>query len=110
MLRKLLDHNPLTGESVVFEADGAKVTLTHEQNVESILDANKRLANDQSASRKGIKNEMWHYATIPNVVALKWKLELGVDIFDPSHRKAMFRLLNQPEYAYLKTTTLKHGG
>lgn len=109
-MRKLLDHNPLTGERVIFESGAGKMRLVHEQDVGEILDGNRRLANNVDLSKRGIKKDMWHYATIPNIVALKWKQEKGVDIFDPSHRKAMFKLLNDPEYAYLKTTTLTHGG
>jgi hypothetical protein len=111
-IRKLLDFNPLTGERCIFEADAQTNTmrLTHEQDIGDILDGNKRLANNEDLSRKGIKRDMWHYATVPNAVALKWKQEKGVDVFNPEHRKAMFKLLNDPEYRYLKTTALTHGG
>ncbi len=111
-LKKLLDYNPLTGESVTFEANAieGKMRITHEQDVSAIIDGNKRLANNVDFSRRGIKNDMWHYATIPNVVAMKWLNEKGVDIFNKDHRKKVFALLNDPEYTYLKTTTLTHNG
>jgi hypothetical protein len=109
-MKEVLDFNPLTGETTRFESDGEKFRIVQYQDISPILDGNKRLAADESHSRKGIKNDMWHYATIPNTVALKWKQEKGVDIFNPEHRKKMFKLLNDPEYSYLKTTTLKHGG
>lgn len=111
-IRKLLDYNPLTGERCIFEADGEANTmrLTHEQDVSAILDANKALANNEGLSRRGIKNDFWHYATIPNVVQMKWLNEHGVDVHNRDHRKRMFALLNSPEYKYLKTTTLHHGG
>lgn len=109
-LRKELDYNPLTGERAIWESDGVQARIIHEQDVSRIVDANKRLANNEGLSKRGIKNDMWHYASIPNVVALKWKEEHGVDIFNPDHRKKMFSLLNSPEYKYLKTTTLTHGG
>ena len=109
-MRKLLDFNPLTGERAVWESDGDKFRIVHEQDVTGIIDGNKRLANDEMYSRKHLKNDMLHYATIPNVVALKWKQEHGVDIFEKNDRKKVFSLLNSPEYKYLKTTTLTHGG
>ena len=111
-MRRVLDYNPLTGERVLFEyeRDTDRMRITHEQDVQAILDANKRMQANESLTRKGIKNDMWHYATIPNVVAMKWLQEHGVDINNPGHRKKMFSLLNQPEYKYLKTTTLTHGG
>lgn len=109
-MRRELDFNPLTGERAIWESDGEKVRIIHEQDVSHILDANKKLAANEGLTKRGIKNDMWHYATIPNVVALKWKEEHGVDIFDQADRKKMFALLNSPEYKYLKTTTLNHGG
>jgi hypothetical protein len=109
-MKKLLDHNPLTGESTVFESDGEKFRIAEYQNIQPIIDANRALAVNDGYAKRGIKDDWWHYASIPNVVALKWKNEKGVDVFDPSQRKAVFKLLNDPEYAYLKTTTLKHGG
>jgi len=113
-MRRLLDHNPLTGESVIFEyeagSDKDTLRITHEQDVSALLDGNKRLANDRDITKKGIKNDMWHYASIPNALILKWKEELGVDVFDKNDRKKVFKLLNSPEYKYLKTTDLTHGG
>jgi len=109
-MRKELDFNPLTGERAIWESDGEKVRIVHEQDVTRIIDGNKQLANNEELSKRGIKNDMWHYATIPNVVVLKWKEEHGVDVFDQSHRKKGFALLNSPEYMYLKTTTMNHGG
>ena len=110
-MRRLLDYNPITGERTVFEygADD-RMVITHEQDIASIIDGNKRLANDDSITAKGIKNDMWHYASIPNALIVKWKQELGVDVFNKNHRKRVFRLLNSPEYRYLKTTSKHHGG
>ena len=109
-MKKLLDYNPLTGESVVFNYDEASdvLTLSHQQDVSRILDQNKALANDSDRSKKQVKDDMLHYASIPNSVILKWQLEKGVDVFNTKHRKKVFKLLNDPEYRYLKTTNLKH--
>ncbi len=100
-MKRLLDYNPLTGESVVFNYDDATdvLTLVHEQDVSGILDQNKALAAD---------TDMLHYASVPNSVILKWQLEKGVDVFNTKHRKKVFKLLNDPEYRYLKTTSITH--
>jgi hypothetical protein len=108
MSKRLLDFNPVTGEAVSLQFEGGSMRVVHEQDTKSILDANKRLANNDSLTRKGIKNDMLHYATIPNTLIVKWKQENGVDIFNPDHRGKMFRLLNHPDYKYLKTTTITH--
>lgn len=109
-MKKLMDFDPLTGESTVFESDGERFRIAQYQDVQPILDANKKLAANDGYSKRGIKNDMWHYATIPNVIAMKWKNEHNVDIFNNDDKERMFKLLNSPEYAYLKTTTLTHGG
>jgi hypothetical protein len=111
-MKRLLDYNPLTGESVVFEdnQDGT-FNLHHIQAravVDAILDGNKEMANDKELTRRGIKKDWWKYATIPNVIIMKWKKELGVDIFDQNDRKKMFALLNSNDYKFLKTTDAVH--
>ena len=112
MAKQLLDYNPLTGVSTYFEYEASTDTMliTDVQDVNAILDETAMLRNCDEYSRDGIKNDMWHYATIPNIVIQKWKQEKGVDVFDKAHRKKVFSLLNSPEYAYLKTTRKHHGG
>lgn len=111
MSKRLLDFNPLTGESVTFEYNpDDTMRITHNQDVSAILSANRDLANNDELTARGIKKDMWHYATIPNILIQKWKQEKGVDVFDKAHRKKVFSLLNSPEYAYLKTTRKHHGG
>lgn len=108
MAKHLLDFNPLTGEAVHLDFAEGKMVMTHSQDVENILDANKRLASATDLTRKGIKKDMLHYASIPNTLVVKWKQEKGVDVFNPNHRKRLFELLNDPEYKYLKTTHITH--
>ncbi len=87
-----------------------KTIISREQNVTSLLDMNKALANETDATKEGIKNGWWHYAQIPNIIIEKWLNEHGVNLYNKDHEKAVFRLLNQPEYRYLKTTTKMHRG
>jgi hypothetical protein len=47
---------------------------------------------------------MAQYAHIPDSVLVTWK-SMGVDINDS---KELFRMVNKPEYSYLKTTTKFH--
>jgi len=105
-----LDYNPLTGESCHMQFNGNEMRIVNTQDVSSLIDANKRLQNNESLTRKGIKNDLIHYASIPNGLILKWKQELGVDVFNKEHRKKVFALLNHPDYKYLKTTTIMHDG
>jgi hypothetical protein len=108
-MKRLLDFDPISHEAVTFiDNNDGTFSLRHEQPVEAILDRNKAIANDEDFTKKGIKEDYWKYATIPNIVAYKWKKELGVDIFNRDHKKKMFQLINSPEYRYLKTTSKTH--
>lgn len=84
--------------------------IGREQDISHILDANKVLQNDDQLTKDGIKNSWWHYAQIPNIIIEKWKNEHGVDVFNKDHEKAVYKLLNDPQYKFLKTTTKMHWG
>jgi hypothetical protein len=104
----MLDYNPSTGETCWYDYNRHedKAIITHEQNVEGILEFShgKTLSN---ATTKGIKNDLWHYARVPNLIILEMKQKHGVDFFDKNDEKRMFHLLNT-EYARFKTTDKKH--
>lgn len=110
MTKRLIDRDPLTGEAVyyTYRASDDSATITHEQDVESLIDTNIAWANDDGKTTRGIRNDWWKYASIPNIVWLKWKQEKGIDIFDKSNGRELFKLLNDPEYKYLKTTAKYH--
>jgi hypothetical protein len=111
-MQRLLDFDPITGESVIFTGHGnGTFSITHQQSaesVESILEHNRQATNLPEYTKRGFKQDWWHYARIPNIIALKWRNELGIDIFNRDHKKKIFQLLNSPEYKYLKTTSKHH--
>lgn len=112
MTKRLLDHDPETGVTEYFHYDHTTDTSYVEtvQDVEPILDINKTLQNDEDYTRKGIKEEMWHFAQIPIWVQMKWLSEYGLENWPmhPNNSKLLFRLLNSPEWRYLKTTNKIH--
>jgi len=110
LTKRVLDYDPFTGMTTTFDYDYSTDTtlIGREQNVDILLDANKRLQLDTDYSKKGIKNEWWHYARIPCSIVEKWKNEFGIDVFNKDHERAVFRKLNDPEYRYLKTTAGFH--
>ena len=69
-MKQLLDYDPLTGTKEWFEYDHITdtFTITVDQDVSKFLDVVKKRRNDESYSQKGIKEEWWHYAAIPNLV------------------------------------------
>ena len=110
MAKRILDYDPFSGMTSRFDYDHSTQTtiIGREQDVSLVLQVNKALQNNEDYSKQGIKNEWWHYATIPPLIIEKWKNEKGVDVFNKDHERAVFRLLNDPEYRYLKTTAGFH--
>ena len=104
----------MTGIEEWFHYDAQTDTTYIEtrQDVEPILEANKILQNDDEYSRHGIKHEMWHYASVPLIVQMRWLNEYGMDNWPlrPGNEKLLFRLLNSPEWRYLKCTGKIHTG
>lgn len=105
-MKRLLDYDPLTGVRTYHEYDhSARKFYIHEtQDVEKILDKNKELANNSSYKQAGIKQDHYHFATIPNVVIMKLKNEHNLDVFDRDDLVKIEKLLNfDPSFKYLKT-------
>lgn len=108
-MRRLLDFDPISREAVWWEDKGDGIAeLHHTQDVGYILEANKMMANEADYTKQGFKRDWWHYARIPNIIALKWLKEDGIDIWDKNHKKAVFKKLADPMFRYLKTTEKKH--
>jgi hypothetical protein len=110
MSRELFSYDATTGMSVWFDYNELtdEATLEYEQDVEPILEVNKMQANDSDFTKQGIKQEMWKYASIPVGLQMKWLIEEGLDVYDDNAWPQIFRKLNDPEYAYLKTTHKYH--
>lgn len=105
-MKRLLDYDPLTGVTQYFLYDPVTGEWGVEsvQDVESILEVNKKLQNEEGYTRHGIKNDFWHVAQIPVVVQEKWLREEGIDIYNKDHWPKVKAKLNDPDYRYLKTT------
>ena len=108
MTKRLFDVDPISGITTYFEydADTDETKLIYQpSSVAANLEAAKSLKNDEEYTRKGMKNDMLHYAHIPDSILLKWHTE-GVDIHDS---RALLAKVNSPEYANLRVTTKYHG-
>lgn len=99
-----IDFNPLTGLWTYWSYDEAadETQISYEQDVEPLIEQNKRLYNDAGHFR-GENNDFWHVATIPAGVQMKWLVEEGIDVWKPDDWPAVKRKLNDPEYRYLRT-------
>jgi hypothetical protein len=109
-MKRIVDYDPTTGASTWFEyhPETDMTIVSRMQDVEPLLDMNKRLANNDDYTKTGIKKEWWHYASIPNVIIEKWLNEDGIDVFNKEDGKRVYKKLNDPEYRYLKTTAKFH--
>jgi hypothetical protein len=58
--------------------------------------------------RKEIQRGWWHYARIPIGVQYVWLRDYGVDVYREEHQKKVLKLLNSPDWKYLKTTDGTH--
>lgn len=106
----ILDYNPFTGETVTFEYNHANdsVTIGHHQDCSGIIDANKR-ARIEIDAKKQMANDWIHYASIPNILILKWKREHNVDFFNPDDWPKVMALINSRDYRDgVKATTITH--
>jgi hypothetical protein len=113
-LKRVLDHDPLSGVTEIFHYDELTkdVHVETRQDVTPILDQNKEFQNDDSYWKEGVKNDMAHFATIPILVQLEWLNKYGPenDPMRKGNERLLFRLLNSPDYRYLKTTNKIHLG
>lgn len=98
---KLFDYDPSTGLKTWFSSDdedGGRWHFRREQDVSPILDANK----EAQAESWDKSSEMWHAAHIPTIVMYEWAAKYGVEMWNPDHKDGVKRLLNHPDYRYLR--------
>jgi hypothetical protein len=99
----------------LFDQDGAILEIFHDgegedahiesrQDVEWVVEANKRFRNSE---KKDWKNEHWELAAIiPNIFVVKWLNERGANVLRMDNKefsKFIARELNDSDLRYLKT-------
>lgn len=101
-MRRFLEYDPLSGITRSMDYNHATGEITEYATADSqaALDLTQKLRNDDDYWKQGVKNEMAHYAHIPNIILEKW-MGMGVDIRNPD---ALVEMVNKPEWAYLKVT------
>jgi len=99
-------HNPDTGVTTWWEDTDTGFRLHHVQDCEPIIELNKK---KQSAGRDyyRLDDDMWRVASIPIVVQYEWLVRYGItDITSDEHWPKVRKLLNDPEWRYLKTASV----
>lgn len=104
----LFDHDPETGVTETFDYDPVMdvVTITASQDVSGFLDQMKTVRSMPEISQTGIKEDWWHYASIPTTVELALRKK-GLHLENKDHMKAILREINT-NYPYLKATEKWH--
>lgn len=91
--------------STIIHSDASEGTVTFQrvQDVEAILENNKRLQNEA----QGRAETFHHVGTIPNIILERWMKEDGVNYLALSGEefgKLVFKKLRDPDWAWLRTT------
>jgi len=82
-----------------------KVILKCTQDVEPLLKLNKQEFNNDSMYG-GVETKdksMRKVASIPLIIIERWKRELGIDIMNKHDMPKIKKLLNDPEWRFLRT-------
>lgn len=106
-MKRLLNFDPLSGMKTWHDFDAATDTtiISYEEDVQAVLDANREDQNH--ADRK--MGDMVHVARVPPSVQMKWFVEKGVAMWNPDHKQAVAKLLDDPEWKHLKRLPITLG-
>lgn len=105
MTERPFDYDPLSGLETTFESTPEGFVLRYRHDAQPVLDLNaakRSMGRDFYASDK----DLWKAAEIPIGVQYKWLIEHGVDVLNKDHWPKVRRLLNDPEWRYLKTADI----
>lgn len=91
------------GVSWQIRDDGKTTEMLATSDVTAHLEQNKAMANHNDGYSP--TREFRRVASIPAIIILKWKEELGVDFYstDPEQKRKVRQLLNSNEYLFLRT-------
>ena len=102
MSKRLLDWDRCAGVAHWWLEDGEGNWAQQSfQHTDAMLDLNKEAQNhcDPYNGERDVRM----VARIPLIIIEKWRNELGVDYWNPDHQDRIDRLLNDPEWRWLRT-------
>ncbi len=97
-MRELIDFDRDTGEKMYLCKDADGFFIRQEHDVSEVIEANKADLNE-GFDKKG---DMWHAARVPIGIQYEWLTKFGIDFWNPAHKAGVMRLLNDPDYRYLR--------
>jgi len=102
---ELISDDPLTGLKTYLEfdeVDPRKFHIHHRQDVSQSIEYVKRLQNSSEYKKEGIRRGMYHVAHVTAIAQIKLLREHGIDVMNKDHWPKFRRLLNDPEWKYLR--------
>lgn len=75
--------------------------IEQRQDVGAAIDLNKAMANENDGYSRD--RNLKRQAHIPDIIAMKWLNEDGLNIYDPDHADAVWKRLHDPDWRYLLT-------
>lgn len=82
-----------------YDETSDRIVLKTTFDNEPTLERNKQLAGIDGF---GKGKDMWLAASIPVGVQYEWITKFGVNLWNPEHTPKVRKLLNDPEYRYLR--------
>jgi len=108
--RELISWDPLNGIAQYHHYDVDTDTSMFESvgDATPVIEANKALAQTDDLWKHGMKQDFVLYASIPTIVQVKLLNEHGIDVYKKEHGARLSKILESPEYRYLKCVNRKH--
>lgn len=109
MITRSLGKDELTGLETIHHYDEVtgETHIEYKQDIQGIIDLNKKLHNTD-IQEKGIKKDFMLAARIPEIVQIQWMHKYGIkDIYSEEYWPKIRKLLNSPEYKYLRVGNKK---
>ena len=102
---RLIEYDAATKTHVYHEYDHStqQTHILEVQDVRPYLEMNKKLASCDEYKRQGIKEDWYHFASVPNSVLMKFLTEHNLDWRDKDDLKKIEKLLQSNEYSLLRT-------
>ena len=109
MSREFLNYDPYTGITQYHNYDPDTDTSVFESigDCEPTLELNRKIAREIDID-KGIKEGWWWYACLPMAFLLKIYAEQGICFWKKDAGNRISKILEDPEYSYLKMTSKTH--
>jgi len=110
MFKKSLGKNSAGVERIFhYDPDTEETHIEYQQDVTASLEYSKRMAKEPDYWKEGVKKSFAHVAHIPLIVQYRWLEQYGRDDdpMKPENFGLLCKLLESPEFRYLKTTDKK---